>query len=542
MVPKLGAREKTFPSRRSVVMSRNGMVATSQPLAAQAGVRMLLEGGNAIDAAIAASAALNVVEPMSTGIGGDLFALIYLAGSKRVRALNASGRSPYAANLDYFSQRGLREIPLSGMMPVTVPGTVDGWATMLEEHGTMGLPEVLRPAIEYAEDGFPVTEVISALWRGSVSLLAAHPSSAKAYLIDGRAPLPGEVFKQPDLAKTLRMIADGGRDVFYRGEIAEVIIRFSQENGGLLSLRDFAEHTSTWVEPISTDYRGYDVYECPPNDQGLTVLLALNIVEGFDLALMEHNSAEHLHPLIEALKLAFADAQEYVADPDFAEIPIGGLLSKAYADEQRARIDEGRAAGEVLAGVPPSQGDTVYITVVDEHRNAVSLMNSLFWGFGSGMVVEGTGICLHNRGALFSLDADHRNRLEPHKRPYHTIIPSMVLKDDELFMSFGVMGGFMQPQGQLQVLVNILDFGMNVQSALDAPRFRYVAGRQVSVEEGIGESTRRNLSKRGHEIVPLETTPMSLGGFGGGQVIMVDPAGVLLAGSDPRKDGFAIGF
>ncbi len=539
MAKKTNRNGRPYPSRRSVVMSNNGMVATSQPLAAQAGLHMLLQGGNAVDAAIATAAALNVVEPMSTGIGGDAFALVYLAEERRLRALNASGRAPYALNLNYFTEKDLKEIPLKGMLPVTVPGTVDGWSTLLEEHGTMSLSQVLEPAIVYAEDGYPVTEIISQQWEDCVPLLEAHPASAETYLIDGRAPWPGEVFRQPDLARILRLIAEKGRGVFYEGEIAEAIVRFSEENGGLLSLRDFEEHTSTWVEPICTDYRGFKVYECPPNGQGLAALLALNIVEGFDLTSMRHGSSQHLHLLIEAMKLGFADAFEYVADPEFADIPLKGLISKEYAETQRVRVDSKRAAAEVEAGIPPDVGDTVYLSVVDENRNAVSFINSLFQGFGSGMVVEGTGICLQNRGALFSLDHGHRNRLEPHKRPYHTIIPAMVFSDDQLFLSFGVMGGMMQPQGHLQVLVNVLDFDMDAQASLDAPRFRCISGRKVRVERGIEEPVRTKLRQMGHDIKTSEATLE----FGGGQIIMIHPENnTLLAGSDPRKDGCAVGY
>jgi len=529
-----------FPSRRSVVMASRGMVATSQPLAAQAGLQVLIGGGNAVDAAVATAAVLNVVQPMSTGIGGDVFALLYLADSGAVKALNASGRAPRRATLSYFQERGLAEIPTTGMLPVTVPGTVDGWATVLEAHGTMSLAEVLEPAITYAEEGFPVTERVARGWRMLAPKLMAHPDAAATYLVDGQPPRPGQVFRQPNLARTLRLIAEEGRDIFYRGEIADQIVRFSEANGGLLSLDDLAEHRSTWEEPIWIDYRGCRIYECPPNGQGLAALLALNVVQGYDLASSGHNTAEALHLLIEAMKLGFADAFEYVADPAFADIPLAGLLSADYTAQRRRLIKPKRALAGVPAGIPEVGGDTVYLTIVDGDGNAASFINSLYMGFGSGMVVGDTGIALQNRGALFSLDPGHRNCIAPGKRPYHTIIPALATRDGRLFMSFGVMGGFMQPQGHLQVVCNILDFGMNPQEALDAPRFRWDRGRVVALEPGVPPEVRRTLQDWGHEVVVGEPWQ---GNFGGGQVIMRDPeSGVLLGGSEPRQDGCAVGY
>ena len=490
-----------YPSRRSVVMSLRGMVATSQPLAAQAGLQVLINGGNAVDAAVATAAVLNVVQSMSTGIGGDAFALLYLADSGTIKALNASGRAPKRATLDFFQERGLAEIPLTGMLPVTVPGTVDGWATVLEAHGTMSLAQVLEPAIAYAEEGFPVTERVARGWRMLAPKLSAHPDAAGAYLVDGQPPRPGQVFRQPNLARTLRLIAKGGSDVFYRGEIAEKIARFSQANDGLLSLDDLAEHRSTWEEPIWVDYRGYRVYECPPNGQGLAALLALNVVQGYDLASSGHNPAKALHLLIEAMKLGFADAYEYVADPAFADIPLAGLLSADYAAERRRLINPGRALADVPAGTPVVGGDTVYLTVVDGNGNAASFINSLYMGFGSGMGAGDTGIALQKRGALLSLDPGPRNCIAPGKRPYHTIIPALATRDGHLFMSFGVMGGFMQPQGHLQVVCNVVDFGMNPQEALDAPRFRWDRGRQVALEPDVSAEVRSTLRDWGHEVV-----------------------------------------
>lgn len=517
-------------------------MATSQPLAVQAGVEMLRRGGNAIDAAIATAAALNVVEPMSTGLGGDAFALIYLGKSRELKALNASGRSPYAATPDAYRKMGCRQMPEKGIHTVTVPGTLDGWCTLLEKYGTMSLEQVLAPAIRLAEDGFPVTEVISHSWRKQRALLERDAGAARVYLPGGKAPEVGEIVVQAELAETLKKIARGGRDVFYRGEIAEAIADCVRGHGGLMTLQDLNDHTSTWVTPISTNYRGYDVCQCPPNGQGLIALLALNILAGDDLPSLGHNSAAYLHRLIEALKLGFADAGKYVADPDFAGIPLRELLSAPYAEKQRMRIDGNRAGEKVAAGAPEVAGDTVYLATSDGEGNSVSFINSLYQAFGSGIVVEGTGICLQNRGTLFSLEAGHRNVLEPHKRPYHTIIPGMVFKDGELFLTFGVMGGFMQPQGHLQLLLNIIDFGMDVQTALDAPRFRYY--HQVNAcafEKGISPDVLPELAKKGHRIIEPDD-PYSQD-FGGGQAIMTHSGSkILIAGSDPRKDGCAAGI
>ena len=532
----------SFPSRRSAVMSRGGMVATSQPLAAQAGVEMLWRGGNAIDAAIATAAALNVVEPMSTGLGGDAFALVYLSKSRELKALNASGRSPYAATPESFQKMGYRQIPEKGIHAVTVPGTLDGWCALLESHGTMSLSQVLEPAIRLAEEGFPVTEIISHSWGKQRALLERDAGAARIYLPEGRAPAVGEIVVQADLAGTFRKIARGGRDVFYRGEIAEAIVDCSRAHGGLMSRPDLEDHTSTWVTPVSTGYRGYDICECPPNGQGLIALLALNILEGYDLRSLGHNSAAYLHLLIEALKLGFADAGKYVADPDFADIPLKGLLSASYAEKQRRRIDGERVGEKVSAGVPETEGDTIYLATSDGEGNSVSFINSLYQAFGSGIVVEGTGICLQNRGALFSLEEGHRNVLEPHKRPYHTIIPGMAFKDGELYLTFGVMGGFMQPQGHIQLLLNVIDFGMDVQTALDAPRFRYYHQSDAcAFEKGISPDILLELTKKGHRIIEADD-PYSQD-FGGGQVIMTHPGSkALTAGSDPRKDGGASGI
>ncbi|MFW6116053.1 MAG: gamma-glutamyltransferase, partial [Chloroflexota bacterium] len=425
------------------------MVATSQPLAAQAGLQTLRNGGNAFDAAVTAAATLNVVEPMSTGIGGDCFALLYLGDSGEIRALNGSGRAPQGLDVSVFQERGLHAVPATGMLPVTVPGTVDGWAALLDAHGSISLADALAPAIHYAEEGYRVTNVIAADWAHFAPKLRATPDAARHYLVDGqRAPRAGEIFRLPALARSLRKIAEGGRDVFYEGEIAEAIVEFSNRNGGFLSLSDFASHTSTWADPISTDYRGYRVYECPPNGQGLAALLALNVFEGFSPDGLGIYSAERLHLLIESMKLGFADAFTYVADRELADIPVAQLLSDDYAAERRAMIRPDRAMEHVPPGQPTGR-DTVYLTVADSHGNACSFINSLYYGFGSGMVAGDTGICLQNRGACFVLDPAHRNCWAPGKRPYHTIIPSLITRDGTLKASYGVMGGFMQPQGHL---------------------------------------------------------------------------------------------
>jgi gamma-glutamyltranspeptidase/glutathione hydrolase len=543
-----------FPSRRSVVAAMNGMVATSQPLAAMAGLRVLLDGGNAADAAIATAAVLNVVEPMSTGVGGDAFALFWNAREKRLRALNASGRASENATLESFrgAYPDADAIPLNSWFAVTVPGAVDGWETLLRECGTMPLARVLAPAIEYAERGFPVSETIAANWKNLKGKLQQNPEAARVYL---PPPRSGEMHRQPDLARTLRVIAEGGAEAFYRGEIAEKIMRHAQETGGLFTRADFAEHRSTWDMPISTNYRGVEIVECPPNGQGVIALEALNNVEGFDLRALGHNSAAYLHLLVEAIKLGFADAARFVADPEHAPVPTNTLVAKDYASAQRARIDAERAGANYAPGLPLAR-DTVYLTVMDGERNACSFINSLYYGFGSGIVVPGTGICLQNRGALFSLDPDHPNALAPRKRPYHTIIPAMAFRENNLWLSFGVMGGFHQPQGHLQVVCNLVDFGMDPQRALDAPRFSWLEGAAVDLEDAISSDVRAELTRRGHQIqnsefkiqnskfvIPTSNLQSLRGNFGGGQIIAIDPAsGVLLGGSDPRKDGCAIGF
>ncbi|HXG94729.1 MAG TPA: gamma-glutamyltransferase [Blastocatellia bacterium] len=531
----LAARVK---AGRSIVRAEHGMVASSQPLASQVGLEILKRGGNAVDASIAMAAMLNVTEPMMTGIGGDAFMLVYWSKTKELKALNASGRAPRALTLDYFKKRGIKQMPITGMEPITVPGAFDGWVTLLEKYGTMKLSDLLQPAIEYAENGFPVMEKAAADWAAEVDKLKKTPAAAANYLIDGRAPRAGEVFRQKNLARTFRVLARGGRDAFYKGEIARAIVDYCQKNGGFLSMQDFAEHRSEWVEPISTDYRGYTVYECPPNGQGLAALIALNILEGFDIAKMAAQPELYYHTMIEAMKLAFADRNRYIADPAFAKVPVAELLSKQYAAERRKLINSDRAMDEAEPGLVPNHSDTTYFTVVDKDRNAVSFINSLYESFGSGIVAGDTGIVLHDRGAGFSLDPNHPNRLEPGKRPFHTIIPAMVFRDGKLFMSFGVMGGGIQPQGHTQVLVNLIDLKMNLQQAIEAPRFRFVSGRRVIMEDAMGDAVIKRLIEKGHERMSDRSLSM-----GGGQAIMIDPATGMLAGaSDPRKDGMAIGY
>jgi gamma-glutamyltranspeptidase/glutathione hydrolase len=526
---------------RSIVRSRHAMVASSQPLASQVGLEILKRGGNAVDAAIAMAAMLNVTEPMMTGIGGDAFMLVYWSKTNELKGLNASGRAPGALSLDYFAKRKTPKMPEFGMESITVPGAFDGWVTLLEKYGTMKLEDLLEPAIECAENGFPVMEKTAEDWNAEVTKLKKTPAAAANYLIDGRAPRPGEIFRQPNLARTLRTLARGGRDAFYKGEIAKAIADYCQKNGGFISLADLAAHESDWVEPISTTYRGYTVYELPPNGQGLTALLTLNILEGFDLAALSRQPVRYYHTLIEATKLAFADRNRYIADPAFSNVPVVELLSKDYAAKRRALINPNKALPSPPPGDINSGSDTTYFTIVDKDGNAVSFINSIFDSFGSGIVAGDTGIVLHNRGSSFSLDRAHPNHLEPGKRPFHTIIPAMVFKDNKLFMSFGVMGGGIQPQGHVQVLVNLIDLGMGLQQAIDAPRYRYMSGKDILLEDEIPATVIARLLALGHR----RTSPRGIlrSSMGGGQAIMIDPVSKTLMGaSDPRKDGLAMGY
>ena len=535
---------------RSVVIAQHGMVATSQPLAAQAGLDVLKAGGNAADAAVATSAAMGVVEPMSCGIGGDLFIIYWDAKTKKLYGLNACGRSPYKLSREVFAQKGLKEIPTSGPLSWSVPGCVRGWEDFLERFGTKKFSEVLAPAIAYAENGFPVAQQIAGYWRGAEKSMVKWPDSAATYLRDGKAPRVGEVFRLPRLAATYRAIAEHGAKTFYEGETAREIVRFSEKNGGYFTLADFQDHKSEWIDPVSTNYRGLDVWELPPNGQGIAALQILNLLEPYDLKSMGPGSADYVHLYVEAKKLAYADRARFYADMAFEKVPVGELISKRYADQRRKRIDLAKAADEVPAGDPKlAGGDTIYLTVVDKDRNCCSLINSLYNGFGSQVVPGNVGFALQNRGALFALDAAHPNRLEPHKRPFHTIIPAMATKDGKPWLSFGVMGGDMQPQGHVQVLINMIDFGMNVQQAGDAARIYHHGsatptgdamkpkGGTVAVESGISDATIEELRRRGHQV------ERSKGSFGGYQAIQIDwEHGVLHGGSDPRKDGCAVGY
>ncbi|MFN0120922.1 MAG: gamma-glutamyltransferase [Blastocatellia bacterium] len=518
---------------RSVVRALNGMVATSQPLASAAGLRILQQGGNAIDAAVAAAAVLCVVEPMMVSPGGDLFAMIWDAKTKQLRALNASGRSPKALSIDELKKRGQTAIPEYGIHTVDVPGAVDGWVTLLKNHGTMTLAQVLAPAIGYAEQGFPVTEIIATEWSAGLQH-KGNADFAATFLPKGRAPEPGEIFTNKNLAASLRKIAAGGRDVMYKGELARKIVKFAQAQGGTHTMADFAAHTSNYVDPISASYRGHTVYELPPNNQGLAALEMLNILEGYDVKSLGHNTAEYLHLLVEAKKLAFLDRAAHIADPAFYKAPLERLLSKEHAAELRKRIDMRQTM--TASGGPRGGEDTVYLTVVDRDRNCVSFIQSIFSAFGSGLVAGDTGIVLHNRGAGFSFDPASPNRLEGGKRPFHTLIPGMVFRDGKPWLTFGVMGGDMQAQGHVQVLLNMIDFGMDVQQAGEQPRFRDFE-RGLALESAFPADVRRALESKGHKL----TT--AAGQFGGYQAIMIDPVtGALAGGSDIRKDGCAMGY
>jgi gamma-glutamyltranspeptidase/glutathione hydrolase len=533
----------TVPVGRSVVRASQAMVASSQPLASQAGLDVLKRGGNAVDAAIAMAAVLNVTEPNMTGIGGDAFAMIYMAKTKRLEALNASGRAPRALSLEYFTSRKIAQMPFTGMEPITVPGAFDGWITLLEKYGTMKLADVLAPAIAYAENGFPLMEKTVADWEPEVPRLKLTAAAAATYLVDGRAPQPGAIFYQKNLARTFRTLARGGRDAFYRGEIARAIVDYCQKQGGFLSMEDFAAQKSDWVEPISTTYRGHTLYELPPNNQGLTALILLNILEGIDLTTMKTDPARYYHTLIEATKIAFADRNRYIADPAFSKTPVKELLSKDYAAKRRALIDPDKAIDAPAPGSVPLGSDTTYLSVVDKDRNAVSFINSIFNAFGSAVVAGDTGIMLHNRGTGFSLEPGHPNQYAPGKRPFHTLIPAMVFRDGRLLMSYGVMGGDVQAQGHAQVLVNLIDRGLNLQQAIDAPRVRYISGRGVMMEDGLTAPVIADLVRRGHERVLPGPGLTHRGLMGGGQAIMIDPAtGSLSGGSDSRKDGLALGY
>jgi gamma-glutamyltranspeptidase / glutathione hydrolase len=536
-----------FNSRRSYVVAHNGMVATSQPLAAMAGLEILRAGGNAADAAVATAAALNVTEPTSTGLGGDCFALFYDAKTRGVTALNGSGRAPAALTLDLLRQQGFAaELPPYHAHTVTVPGACAGWCDLVARHGSLTMRQILAPAIRLAEDGFPVAPLTSYFWQRGAQRQLVNSRGGRELTLEGRGPRPGEVMKLPTLARTLRAVAEGGKEAFYRGEIARKIAAAVQAHGGVMTVADLAAHASTWDEPISTTYRGIRVWECPPNGQGLAALLALNLLEGCELKGQPPLGVERLHLLIEALRVAFADTQWYCADPTFCQLPLKALTSKEYAAARRKLIDPNKATLDTRRGAPEASSDTVYLTVVDGAGNACSFINSLYMGFGTGIVPEGTGISLQNRGHLFSLDSQHPNALAPRKRPYHTIIPALATyaEANSLYASFGVMGGFMQPQGHVQVLVGMIDDGLDPQSALDRPRFCLTEARpnsRVELEEGIALETMSQLAQMGHAVVPVSGYARAV--FGRGQIIRRDPEmGVLFGGSDPRADGQAVGW
>jgi gamma-glutamyltranspeptidase/glutathione hydrolase len=528
-------------------IAEHAIVATTHPLAVRIGVEILKQGGNAVDAAIATNAAMGLMEPMSCGVGGDLFAIVWDAKSQKLYGLNASGRSPYRATREFFAGKGLKEIPTSGPLSWSVPGCVDGWAELAKRFGTMPLDRLLEPSIKYAEEGVAVPPTIGGFWRMAERKLSRYPDSAQTYLPGGKAPRVGELFKNPRLAETYRRIAAGGRDAFYRGQIAKDIVAFSDSHGGLFSMRDFAEHTSVWVEPVSGSYRGYEVWELPPPGQGIAVLQMLNILEGYDLKAMGSASADWWHVLIEAKKLAYADRAKFYADPEFAKAPTAQLISKPYAAKRRELIDMHGAAEDVEPGdVKIGQSDTIYLCVVDKDRNCVSLIQSNYSGFGSGLVPGDLGFILQNRGTLFALDPAHANTLEPHKHPFHTIIPAMVTKEGKPYFVFGVMGGDMQPQVQVQVLVNLLDFGMDVYAAGAAPRVEHLysatpTGRlahgsgTVEAEPGVPEAAVLELERRGHHVVRVRKNG---GGYEG---ILIDGSR-LRGGSEARRDGVAEGY
>ncbi|WP_308368070.1 MULTISPECIES: gamma-glutamyltransferase [unclassified Microbulbifer] len=533
---------------RSPVLARNGMAATSQPLATQIALDILKRGGSAVDAAIAANAAQGLMEPTGSGIGGDLFAIVWSAGDGKLYGLNASGRSPKSLTFEYFAQNNLDKIPSHGPLPVSVPGAVDGWFELHEKFGRLPMEEVLAPAIDYAEKGFPVTQLVAYYWKRSVPLLEKYPGFRETYMPNGRAPMEGEIFRNPRLAKTYSAIARGGRDAFYKGGIAKKIAAYMQNNGGFLSYDDLASHQSEWVEPVSTDYRGYDIWELPPNGQGIAALQILNILEGYDLAALGRTSPEYIHLFAEAKKLAFEDRAKYYADPAFNEIPVRQLISKKYAAERRKLIDRDRAAKRYDAGSEALRhGDTIYLTVADKDGNMVSLIQSNYRGMGSGMTPGDLGFILQDRGELFSLEDGHFNQYRPGKRPFHTIIPGFITKDGEPVMSFGVMGGATQPQMHAQIVINMLDFGLNIQEAGDAPRILHSGSSQptgemmldggyISLEDGFPMETRRRLVQMGHQL-RFESGP-----YGGYQAIMRSGNGVYQGASESRKDGQAAGF
>jgi gamma-glutamyltranspeptidase/glutathione hydrolase len=532
---------------RSEVIARNGMAATSQPLATQVALDILKKGGNAIDAAIAANAVLGVVEPTGAGIGGDLFALIWSADKGKLYGLNASGKSPRSLKLEYFKENGYEFIPAFGPLPVSVPGCVDGWYEMHDMFGRLPMKDILQPAITYAREGFPVSEVIAFYIDRGTQILKEYPNIKEVYMPGGKAPAKGEIFKNPLLANTLDKIVKGGRNEFYRGTIARDIASFMAKQGGFLNYDDLSRHHSEWVEPVSTDYRGYDVWELPPNGQGIAALQILNILEGYDIASMGFGSADYIHLFTEAKKLAFEDRAKYYADPLYSKVPVTQLISKKYAAERRKLINIEKASKIYEPGIIEA-GNTVYLTVADKFGNMVSLIQSNYRGMGSGMCPTGLGFVLQDRGEMFSLSSGHSNVYAPGKRPFHTIIPAFITKNNKPWISFGVMGGDMQPQGHAQIVINLIDFKMNLQEAGDAPRIHHIGsseptGQQMTnggillLESGFRTEVIQKLMSMGH------TIQWDLGGYGGYQAIMRDDkTKVLYGASESRKDGQAAGY
>ncbi len=548
--------EFQFDSHRSPVYGIRGMVAASQPLAVAAGLELLSKGGNAADAAIATAAALNVCEPNSTGLGGDCFALYYQTETGLLIALNGSGRAPAELTLKHLKHEGIeREIPPYHPFTITVPGACAGWCDLIDRYGRMSMSDILAPAIRLAEKGFPVAPITAYFWERGVENQLSKSPGGRELSIEGRSPRPGEIFRNPGLARTLRTIAEKGKAIFYQGEIADAIASTIQKAGGCMTVHDLAAHQSTWEEPISVTYGGYRIWECPPNGQGMAALLALNILKDFELASLSPLSAERLHLEIEAMRLAFADARWYISDPAFNKIPIHALLSKEYAAERRKLINPDRATLDHRYGVPFASSDTVYFCVVDGEGNACSFINSNYMGFGTGIVPEGWGFSLQNRGHSFSLDPSHPNSLAPGKRPYHTIIPAMMTRPtsekpasgnpkEEFYACFGVMGGFMQPQGHMQVVVALVDDRQDPQKALDRPRFCITEGAangSIALEEGIPIQEMSHLANMGHSITPISGFERAI--FGRGQIILRDAeTGVLCGGSDPRADGCSMTY
>ncbi len=524
---------------RSMVISRNGIVAAESPLASQAGVQMLERGGNAIDAAVAANAMMGLVAPMSNGIGGDLFAIVYDAKTGKLYALNASGWAPAGLTIEFLRRQGLQDMPSHGIQSVTVPGAVDGWQKLLDRFGKKKMSEVLAPAIRTAEDGFPVTEWTSGLWRANADFLRGNEAATRTYLPDNKPPVVGQIFRNPDLARSLRLIAQGGRDAFYKGELAKAIVETSRRHGGTHAEKDFADYSSEWVEPISTTYRGWTVYELPPNGQGLAALEMLNIMETFPLDKYGLNSTAALHAMIEAKKLAYADLIRYIGDPKFSTLPVKQLLSKDFAADRAKQIDPNKANCSVGPGTLQPGSSTIYLSTVDRDGNMVSLIQSNYSDFGSGVVADGTGFILHNRGALFTLEPSSPNALAPRKRPLHTIIPAFMEKGDTR-IAFGIMGGWNQSQAHAQYVSHIVDFNQNIQAAMETARFTKLGfqGCELDLENRVPGNVKAELEAKGH-VLRMHNGFSNT--FGGGQAVMRDfGTGVNYGASDPRKDGAAV--